>query len=323
MSTDKIGVLLTNLGSPDEPTPSAVRRFLKEFLSDPLVIQLPRWLWLPVLNLVILNIRPPKVARAYQSVWTDEGPPLLMYSRRQQKKLQEALAGEDVPVMLGMRYGNPSLQHALQELKSAGAGKIIVLPLYPQYSVTTTQTSVEEINRLLKTMSWQPQVKLVEHYCDNSKYIEALANSVKEFWTTRGRTEKLLMSFHGLPQRYVDNGDPYFEQCHTTARLLAEKLQLNESQWQLTFQSRFGREEWLKPYTDKTLEEWGRQGIKSVAVICPGFPADCLETLEEIEEQNKHIFQATGGGEYHYIPALNDRMDHIQALYELVKGADS
>ncbi|MDH5594453.1 MAG: ferrochelatase [Gammaproteobacteria bacterium] len=311
----KTGVLLTNLGSPDEPTAPAVRRFLKEFLSDPLVIQLPRWLWLPLLNLVILNIRPPKVAHAYQSVWTDEGSPLLSFSKRQREKLQNKI---NLPVALGMRYGNPSLKQALQQLHAEGVERIIVLPLYPQFSITTTQTSLEEISRLLKAMSWQPQIKYIENYCSNNQYIEALANSIKIFWSENGQTEKLLLSFHGLPQRYVDKGDPYFEQCHVTAKLLAEKLQLNNEQWQLAFQSRFGREEWIKPYTDFVLQEWGQQKVKSVAVVCPGFPSDCLETLEEIALQNKEIFQNAGGGEYHYIPALNDSNEHITVLSDLI-----
>lgn len=318
-SDNKTGVLLTNLGSPDEPTAPAVRRFLKEFLSDPLVIQLPRWWWLPLLNLIILNVRSPKVAHAYQSVWTDEGSPLLMYSKRQQKKLQNKLNEKNIPVVLGMRYGNPSLKQALQQLQSKGINHITILPLYPQYSVTTTKTSIEEVNRLLQLMSWQPKLKCIEHYCNYAGYIGALANSVKSFWSANGPVEKLLLSFHGLPKRYVDEGDPYSDHCKQTAILLAEKLQLKPEQWQMSFQSRFGREEWLQPYTDVTLKEWGEQGIKNVAVMCPGFSSDCLETLEEIAVQNKNIFIKAGGERFHYIPALNDSEEHITVLANLIK----
>jgi ferrochelatase len=219
-----------------------------------------------------------------------------------------------------MRYGNPSLKQALQQLQSKGINKIIVLPLYPQYSVTTTKTSIEEINRLLPLLSWQPKLDCIEHYYNDVSYIDALANSVKNFWNTNGQVEKLLFSFHGLPKRYVDNGDPYFDHCQQTATLLAEKLQLKPEQWQLGFQSRFGREEWLQPYTDITLKGWGEQGIKSVAVMCPGFPSDCLETLEEIAVENKKLFIEAGGERFHYIPALNDSEDHITVLSDLIKA---
>ena len=322
VSDYKTGVLLTNLGSPDEPTAPAIRRFLKQFLSDPLVVQLPRWLWLPLLNLVILNLRSFRVAHAYQSIWTPEGSPLIMNSFRQQKQLQEKLNDQNYQVALGMRYGNPSLKQSLEQLKSQDVNNIIVLPLYPQYSMTTTKTTVEEIGRLLHTLSWQPTMNYIEHYYNDAGYIDALANSVKAFWESTGQVEKLMFSFHGLPQQNIDKGDPYFSHCQQTASLLADKLQLKPEQWKMTFQSRFGRAEWIKPYTHVTLQEWGEQGIRNVAVLCPGFPSDCLETLEEIRVENKNIFIEAGGKEFHYIPALNDSEDHITALAGLVHNTN-
>ncbi len=315
------GVLLTNLGTPDAPTPAALRRYLSEFLSDPRVIEAPRLIWWLALHGVILRIRPPRAAHAYRKVWTDEGSPLLAISRRQTAALQLSLEQRckgSVRVALGMRYGTPSIAAALDELRQAGAQRLLVLPLYPQYSATTTASTFDAVADVLKTWRLQPELRFINHYHDNPGYIRALADSVRAYWAEHGEPERLMFSFHGLPKRYLLAGDPYHCGCHKTARLVAEQLGLTDARWLLTFQSRFGREEWLRPYCDHTLREWGAAGVKRVDVLCPGFPADCLETLEEIEQQNRDIFLKAGGGEYHYIPALNDSAGHIDMLSELV-----
>jgi protoporphyrin/coproporphyrin ferrochelatase len=315
------GVLLTNLGTPDAPTPAALRRYLGEFLSDPRVIEAPRWLWWLALHGVILRVRPPRAAHAYSKVWTDEGSPLLAISRRQAAALQLSLERRfkgPVRVALGMRYGNPSIAAALDELRQAGARRLLVLPLYPQYSATTTASTFDAVADVLKTWRLQPELRFINHYHDNPGYIRALADSVRDYWAEHGEPERLMFSFHGLPKRYLLAGDPYHCECLKTARLVAEQLGLTDQRWLLTFQSRFGREEWLRPYCDQTLREWGAAGVKRVDVLCPGFPADCLETLEEIEQQNREIFLNAGGGEYHYIPALNDSPAHIDMLTGLI-----
>ncbi len=315
------GVLLTNLGTPDAPTPAALRRYLGEFLSDPRVIEAPRLIWWLALHGVILRIRPRHAAHAYHKVWTDEGSPLLAISRRQAAALQLSLERRckgPVRVALGMRYGNPSIAAALDELRQAGARRLLVLPLYPQYSATTTASTFDAVAAVLKTWRLQPETRFINHYHDNPGYIRALADSVRAYWAAHGEPERLMFSFHGLPKRYLLAGDPYHCECHKTARLVAEQLGLTDARWLLTFQSRFGREEWLKPYCNQTLREWGAAGVQRVDVLCPGFPADCLETLEEIELQNRDIFLNAGGGEYHYIPALNDSPAHIDMLAALV-----
>ncbi len=315
------GVLLTNLGTPDAPTAAALRRYLGEFLADPRVIESPRLIWWLALHGVILRIRPRRAAHAYQKVWTEQGSPLLAISRRQaaalQLSLQQRFKGP-VRVALGMRYGNPSIAAALDELRQAGARRLLVLPLYPQYSATTTASTFDAVAAVLKTWRLQPELRFINHYHDHPGYIRALADSVRAYWAAHGEPERLMFSFHGLPKRYLLAGDPYHCESHKTARLVAEQLGLTDERWLLTFQSRFGREEWLKPYCDQTLREWGAAGVQRVDVLCPGFPADCLETLEEIEQQNREIFLQAGGGEYHYIPALNDSTDHIGMLGDLV-----
>lgn len=323
-SAERMGVLLLNLGTPDEPTTPALRRYLKQFLSDPRVIELPKWQWWPILNLIILNVRPKKSAAAYREVWDHyaEGSPLLTISRAQQRGLQERLAKQmagPVTVALGMRYGNPSVASALAELHDAGARRIVVLPLYPQYAGATTASTFDAVYDELKTWRWIPEMRFINHYHREPAYLDALAASVREHVAENGMPQKLIMSFHGVPKRYLLAGDPYHCECHVTGRLLAERLGLSTDQYMVTFQSRFGKEEWLKPYTDETLKTLPGQGIKQIAVICPGFSADCLETIEEIGQENRAYFMEAGGETYHYIPALNERDDHLDALTQLIR----
>jgi len=320
--TSCTGILITNLGTPDAPTPSAVRRYLAEFLIDPRIVEAPRWIWWLVLHGVILRIRPKPVSKNYKKIWTDEGSPLLSISQKQQRLLQKAVSPHfkgKVKVELAMRYGNPSIKHALRNLKDAGAQRLLVLPLYPQYSATTTASTFDAIADELKTWRWIPEFRFIQHYHEHDFYIQAVVNSVSSFQKINGVAEKLLFSFHGLPQRYLDSGDPYFCECHKTARLIAEKMGLKDEQWALAFQSRFGREEWLKPYADKTLIKWAEDGVKSVQVCCPGFSADCLETLEEIQVENRDYFLNAGGEKFEYIPALNDDAEHIGMMGQLIR----
>ena len=319
--SDATGILLTNLGTPDAPTTEAVRRYLAEFLSDPRVIELPRILWLPILHGIILRIRPKRSAHAYQKIWTGQASPLLDISIKQCQALQKLLASRvkgPVPIELGMRYGNPSITGALEKLQQANVQRLLVLPLYPQYSGTTTASSYDAVAAVLKTWRWVPELRLLNHYHDHAGYIDALVDSIRTHWAEKGHSDKLLFSFHGLPQKYFLAGDPYYCQCQKTARLVAEQLQLTDGTWQVAFQSRFGFQKWLQPYTDKTLMAWGKQGIKSVAVICPGFPADCLETLEEIQMRYRDLFLDAGGERFSCIPALNDQPAHIDALMKLI-----
>ncbi len=302
------GILVSNLGTPDAPTPAALKRYLREFLKDPRVIDLPRWKWLPLLELLILPRRSPKSAEAYRKVWTPEGSPLLSISKRQRALLEERLG---LPVALGMRYGNPSIARALDELLAKGCGRVLVLPLYPQYAAATTASTFDALGDALKRLRVVPEIRTIRSYRDEPLYIAALARSIRETWEKGGPPKRLLLSFHGLPRRYVDLGDPYRQECEETARLLAAEL---GTECHVAFQSRFGREEWLKPYTDETLMAWGREKVESVDVACPGFSADCLETIEEIDQQNREFFEHAGGGRFRYIPALNDRADHIEAL---------
>lgn len=319
---EHIGVLLVNLGTPDAPDTKSVRRYLREFLSDPRVVEIPRLIWYPILYGFILPKRPAESAKKYQSIWTDNGSPLLHISEQQAKKLQHELdmrTHGETKVELAMRYGKPSISNGLRKLKQAGAQRILVLPLYPQYSATTTASIFDAVFDELKQWRWMPEMRLVNHYHDHPKYIEALANKVRAFQQKQGTAEKLVMSFHGIPKRNLELGDPYFCESMKTGRLLAEALHLKEDEYVITFQSRFGKAEWLKPYTDKTLEQLAKAGTKSVQVICPGFAADCLETLEEIEEENREYFLEAGGKEYAYIPALNDDLEHIHALLEVIE----
>ena len=311
-----IGILLTNVGSPAAPTPAALRRYLAQFLGDERVIEYPRWLWQPLLHGVILNTRPRRSARLYQRIWTADGSPLVGIMRRQAAGLAAALTTGDVPVkvVIGVRYGEPSIPAALRELDAAGAQRVLVLPLFPQYSATTTATSLDAVFDELKTWRCVPELRTVNRYGDHPLYIAALAASIREAWATDGRPDRLLLSFHGIPRDYADKGDPYPDECRRTAGLLAAALGLTDEQWAATFQSRFGPSEWLQPYTDETLAEWGRAGLRRVDAACPGFSADCLETTDEIGHEGAETFEEAGGGELRYIPALNDRPDHIAAL---------
>ncbi|NLJ92600.1 MAG: ferrochelatase [Aeromonadales bacterium] len=317
----KTGVLLVNLGTPSAPTAKAVKAFLAQFLHDYRVVDLTRYLWCPILHGVILPFRSPKVAKLYQSVWWEEGSPLMVVSRRQQAALSSALqqANLDMPVALGMSYGEPSIPSAWQELKAAGVEKVIILPLYPQYSVSTTASVFDSWGRVMKKERLIPHFRFIRDYHNHPRYIQALAASVREHWQQVGKSQLLLLSYHGIPKRFQDEGDPYGHQCHKTSELLAAELGLAEHEWRTTFQSRFGREEWLQPYTDETMQALPKEGIKNISVICPAFAADCLETLEEITEENKEYFMAAGGESYHYIPALNDNEAHIQMMVDLVR----
>ncbi|MFQ5508284.1 MAG: ferrochelatase [Leptospirillia bacterium] len=315
------GVLLVNLGTPDAPTEAALRVYLKEFLSDPRVVDTPRLIWWVILHGIILRTRPAKSAALYQKVWTDDGAPLLAISRRQRAALEAVLAEDDVPVHLGMRYGNPRLVDGLQGLVRAGCDRVTVLPLFPQFSISTTASVQDAVDAVLCNLDDPPQVTVVRDYHDHPAYIAALAASVREVWSADGEPERLLISFHGTPERYRDKkGDPYYFQCETTARKLAEALDLPGERWTLGFQSRFGREPWLQPYATDLITDWAAGGVGHMDVICPGFSADCLETLEEVALGMKSLFDQVGGDRLRYLPALNDRPDHIAALADVVRG---
>jgi len=313
----RIGVLLANLGTPDAPTPTALRRYLREFLGDPRVVEAPRLLWWLILNLVILRVRPRRSARLYRTVWTERGSPLLATTQRQAAALSRELGlrcRTEVAVEAGMRYGRPAISSALRRLADQGCGRVLVLPAYPQYAAATTGSTFDAVAAELSGWRSLPELRMVRSYHDHPGYIAALAAAVREAWADGSRPAKLILSFHGIPQRYADAGDPYPRECWRTARLLAAELGLPRRGWALTFQSRFGREPWLTPYTDRTLETLGRKGFDGIDVVCPGFAADCLETLEEIAVTNREGFEHAGGTGYRYIPALNDRRDHIEAL---------
>lgn len=316
-----IGVVVANLGTPDAPDTPSLRRYLRQFLSDPRVIELPKIQWQPILNLFVLTTRPAKSAEAYRVVWTDEGSPLLVYTRRQAEGIERILRhelGGRIEVEVAMTYGEPSVATALRNLREKGCRRILVLPMYPQYSGTTVASVFDAVFRELETWRWVPELRTIGGYHDEPGYIRALAASIRERWAER-EPEKLLFSFHGIPLRYFEAGDPYHCTCHKTARLVAEELGISKDRYVVSFQSLFGREEWLKPYTDETVTALGASGLASLDVICPGFAADCLETLEEIDVQNREFFEEAGGGEFRYIPALNDRDDHVRFLADLAQ----
>lgn len=318
---ESTGILVVNLGTPDEATTGAVRRFLRPFLSDPRVVEYPRLLWWLILNLVILVIRPSRSAAAYRKIWTEKGSPLLVHSQEIANKLGSKMASHPhgpVHVELAMTYGEPTIARAIEKLLAKGARRVVTLPLYPQYSGTTTAAVFDAVAKEFGQLRWIPEFRFINNYHDAPGYIDALAASVREHWTENGRGEKLLMSFHGVPKSTLVNGDPYHCQCQKTARMLAGNLQLNDDDWLISFQSRVGREEWLTPYTDESIKELGRQGLTRIDVVCPGFSTDCLETLEEIAMQNAGFFRDAGGESLRYIPALNARDDHVQLLAELV-----
>jgi protoporphyrin/coproporphyrin ferrochelatase len=313
-----LGVLLVNLGTPDAPTPAAIRRFLAEFLWDPRVVEAPRWLWWLALHGVILRIRPSRSAHAYRQIWTPAGSPLLLHSRALAERVGDALQRRlQAVVALGMSYGSPSIPTALEQLRRAGVRHLVVLPLYPQYSGTTTGSVFDRVTSELQRWRWVPELRFIGHYHDQPSYIDAVSASVREHWRTHEQAD-LLFSFHGVPRRYLLAGDPYHCQCLKTARLVAEHLRLEPAQWSVSFQSQVGREEWLRPYTDETLLQMAQRGRKRVTVVCPGFAADCLETLEEIAIRNRALFLANGGEFYDYVPALNASDAHAELLAELI-----
>lgn len=318
------GVLLVNLGTPSAPTAAAIRRYLRQFLSDPRVVDLPRALWLPVLYGFILPFRPGRLTEAYAKVWGPDGSPLMAWSLRQRAALQARL-GDGVPLELAMTYGEPSIPSALRKLEQRGAQRIVVLPLYPQYSGTTTSAVFDAVFDDLKRRRAMPDIATVGSYYDHPAYIAALAQSVRAHRSAQsnrgGAADHLLVSFHSIPQACVERGDPYQRQCEATAQLLAQALKLGAGQWSLSYQSRLGNQPWLQPYTDIVLPQMAARGIRKLDVICPGFAADCLETLEEVAIRYAELFTGSGGETLRYIPALNDRPDHIAMMAELVGSA--
>ncbi len=322
-SRPRTGVLLVNLGTPAAPTRQALRPYLKQFLSDPRVVEAPRLLWWLILNLVILNTRPARSAANYRKVWTEQGSPLLVHTRAIAEALQQRLSdrfGEDMVVDFAMRYGDPSVDGRLQALADLDVRRLLVLPLYPQYAGPTTASTFDALGQSLAGRRWLPELRFISHYHDHPGYIAALVGSIRRHWDRHGRADRLLFSYHGAPRSYLDQGDPYYCECHKTTRLVVEALALAEDDYRMVFQSRFGRGEWLQPYTDETLRALPAEGVRSVQVICPGFAADCLETLEEIGEENREYFLQAGGERYEYIPCLNEQPDHIDALATLVEN---
>lgn len=312
----RTAVLLVALGTPEAPTPAALRRYLAQFLSDPRVVEIPRPLWLLILHGIILRVRPAKSAAKYASIWTDEGSPLAVWTRKQAALLRDQMSASGHPVRVAhaMRYGEPSVGSTLDALRADGVTRILVLPLYPQFAAATTASVNDAVMTWAQSARLQPEWRFIARYHDDPGYIGALAASVTEHWQAHGRGEKLLMSFHGVPERSLHLGDPYHCECHKTARLLAERLGLSKDELVVTFQSRFGKAKWLEPYTEPTLRELASQGVKRIDVMCPGFVSDCLETLEEIGMEGREAFMSAGGEAYHYIPCLNARPDWIAAL---------
>ncbi|WP_033848583.1 ferrochelatase [Yersinia wautersii] len=317
MMQSKPGVLMVNLGTPNAPTSKAIKRYLAEFLSDRRVVDTSPLLWWPLLHGVILPLRSPRVAKLYQSVWMEEGSPLLVYSRRQQKALAARMP--DIPVELGMSYGSPNLPDAIETLLAQGVTNLVILPLYPQYSCSTSAAVWDAVARVLKGYRRLPSISFIRDYAEHPAYISALKQSVERSFAEHGQPDRLVMSFHGIPKRYAQLGDDYPIRCEDTSRALRAELPLPAEKIIMTYQSRFGREPWLTPYTDETLKSLPSQGVKHIQLICPGFSADCLETLEEIKEQNREFFLHAGGEKFEYIPALNDDEGHIALLEQLIR----
>ncbi len=316
----RTGILLVNLGTPDAPTPAALRRYLAQFLTDPRVVEIPRVLWWLILHGYILRTRPRVSAKRYASVWTTGGSPLRVHTERQTLLLQGLLGEQgrkDLVVRHAMRYGRPSIGTLVAELKAEACDRLLILPLYPQYAASTTASALDEVFRAFGTIRNQPELRVVRHFHDHPGYIAALARGIRQEWAQRGRPDKLLMSFHGVPRATLTRGDPYYCECQKTGRLLAAALGLRPEEYQVTFQSRFGRAEWLQPYTSGVLETLGRSGVRRVDVTCPGFVADCLETLEEIAQECKSCFIAAGGKDFNYLPCLNEADDWIAALADI------
>jgi len=318
---DKIGVLITNLGTPDAPTKNDLKKYLREFLSDPRVVEVPRLLWWMILNLFILNVRPRRSANAYSTVWTERGSPLLFHTKDQADALRIKLKytyGENIMVEFAMRYGSPSVDSVIDKMLRQGVRTLFVLPLYPQYCASTTASTFDAVAASLATKRLIPELRFINHYHDFPEYIQAVADKIRQHWVINGRADKLIFTYHGIPKRYLLNGDPYHCECYKTSRLLVENLGLSEKEYLVSFQSRFGREEWLQPYTDKTLIALPEQGVKSVQLVCPGFSADCLETIEEIDVENRDYFMNAGGERYEYIAALNAESSHIDMMEKLL-----
>ena len=313
----KVGVLITNLGTPEAPTKKALRPYLKEFLSDPRVIETPKLIWQVILNGVILNTRPAKSAKSYKSVWTDSGSPLYDIAKKQQAQLAKALP--NLVVGLAMRYGNPSIESQLIKMRDQGVRKILIFPMYPQYCAATTASTFDKVAQVLTKWRWIPEVRFINEYYQDELYVEALANSIKAFRKEHGTPDLTLFSYHGIPKAYLDKGDPYHCFCHATTRLVKEHLALTDNDVMTTFQSRFGPAQWLRPYTDEVLKELPGKGIKNIHIIAPAFSADCLETIEEIDQENREYFMESGGESYNYIPCLNDSEDHIKLFTKLIK----
>lgn len=317
MRQDKPGVLLVNLGTPDAPTTPAVKRYLKQFLSDKRVVDTPRWLWWPILNGIILPIRSPRVSKLYASVWMEEGSPLMVFSKRQRNALATQL---DIPVELGMSYGNPSLKSAVDSLMAQGVTRLIVLPLYPQFSCSTVAAVWDGLSNVFAGYRSMPDVHFIRDYAEHPAYIAALKASVERSFARHGKPDLLVMSYHGIPQRFANEGDDYPQRCRDTTEALRLALGLSETEVMMTFQSRFGREPWLTPYTDETMRGLPAKGVRHIQIMSPGFSADCLETLEEISEQNREFFLHAGGEKFEYIPALNDDAEHIAMMLALVNA---
>lgn len=317
----KVTVLLMNLGTPSAPTTSAVRRYLAEFLADPRVVEIPKLLWMIILHGIILRVRPAKSAALYKQIWGESGSPLMEITQKQTAKLAERFRerGDDINVDFCMRYGEPSVKDTLNRLHQQGTDKLVVLPLYPQYAAPTTASAFDALTLELRNWRYLPSVHFINTYHDNPDYIAALADSIQRDFDKHGKPKKLVISYHGMPERNLHLGDPYSCFCHKTTRLVVEKLGLTESDYITTFQSRFGKAKWLTPYTDETLQRLGNEGVDDVAIICPAFSADCLETLEEIEHENRQVFIEAGGKQYRYIAALNDDDAHIAMMENLVK----
>tara|TARA_A100001015_G_scaffold194094_1_gene216353 strand:+ start:1389 stop:2396 length:1008 start_codon:yes stop_codon:yes gene_type:complete len=316
----QIGVLITNLGTPDSPTKKGLKKYLNQFLMDRRVVDLSRLLWVPLLKLIILNVRPKKSAKLYKSIWTEKGSPLLVMSNNILETLKRTFAKYklDITFDLGMRYGNPSIDKALKRFKDKGISKILILPLYPQAGSPTTSSTLDAVNSFLSNQSWTPNLRFVSGYHDHKDYISSLCNSINKSFSKNGMPDKLIFSYHGMPERYLHEGDPYYCFCHKTTRLVAEQLNLSSDTFEMAFQSRFGYEKWLQPYLDDKIPEMANNGIKHLQVISPGFSVDCLETLEEINIQYRELFEDLGGEKFSYIPCLNDSNDQMDMVKNLI-----
>ena len=316
----QVGVLITNLGTPDSPTKKDLKKYLNQFLMDKRVVDLSRLFWVPLLKLIILNVRPKKSAKLYKSIWTAQGSPLLAMSKNILRSLKHTFAEDerDITFDLAMRYGNPSIEEALKRFKDKSISKILVLPLYPQAGSPTTSSTLDAVNLHLKTQTWTPNLRFISGYHDNKNYINSLSNSIKNSFSKNGKPDKLIFSYHGMPERYLHEGDPYYCFCHKTTRLVAENINLDKDHYAMAFQSRFGYEKWLQPYLDDMIPEMAKSGVNHLQIISPGFSVDCLETLEEINIQYHELFESHGGKKFNYIPCLNDSNDQLEMIKNLI-----